>query len=221
LSINILSRLGWFVDYFCFLWYFCFSVKESIIMPTVITHAVVGGAFGMVLPGDAGRWRTFLGGIFCATIADTDVLAFKVGIPYGHILGHRGISHSFLFALVVSIIVVCCLFRKVKIFSAGWWGLVNLMFLAGVSHGVLDAMTNGGMGVAFLAPLDNTRYFLPWTPIHVSPLGLSRHVLKWKLQVLGFEMIHICLPTSLLVLITRIVQAKSKTTINNPPARNG
>ena len=38
------------------------------------------------------------------------------------------------------------------------------------SHGVLDALTDGGPGVAFLAPFDDTRYFFPWRPIRVSPL---------------------------------------------------
>ena len=37
------------------------------------------------------------------------------------------------------------------------------------SHGVLDALTDGGSGVAFLAPFDDTRYFFPWRPIRVSP----------------------------------------------------
>jgi inner membrane protein len=39
------------------------------------------------------------------------------------------------------------------------------------SHGVLDAMTDGGSGVAFWAPFDDGRYFLPWRPIPVSPIG--------------------------------------------------
>jgi hypothetical protein len=38
------------------------------------------------------------------------------------------------------------------------------VFLATASHGVLDATTNGGLGVAFFSPFDNRRYFLPWRP---------------------------------------------------------
>jgi inner membrane protein len=38
---------------------------------------------------------------------------------------------------------------------------------------VLDAMTNGGLGVAFFAPFDTTRYFFPWRPITVSPIGVG------------------------------------------------
>ncbi len=43
-----------------------------------------------------------------------------------------------------------------------------------MSHGVLDAMTTGGEGVAFFAPFDNSRYFLPWREIKVSPIGAAK-----------------------------------------------
>jgi inner membrane protein len=39
------------------------------------------------------------------------------------------------------------------------------------SHGVLDAMTTGGLGVEFFWPVDTHRYFLPWRFIPVAPLG--------------------------------------------------
>jgi len=34
-------------------------------------------------------------------------------------------------------------------------------------------MTNGGLGIAFFSPFDPARYFLPWRPILVSPIGAS------------------------------------------------
>lgn len=40
-----------------------------------------------------------------------------------------------------------------------------------MSHGLLDAMTDGGRGIAFFSPFSNHRYFLPWRPIRVSPIG--------------------------------------------------
>jgi inner membrane protein len=39
-------------------------------------------------------------------------------------------------------------------------------------HDLFDALTNGGLGIALFAPFDNTRYFLPVTPIEVSPIGI-------------------------------------------------
>ena len=49
------------------------------------------------------------------------------------------------------------------------WGY---LFLCTLSHGVLDAATNGGLGIAFFSPLSNSRYFWPWRPIAVSPIGI-------------------------------------------------
>lgn len=46
-----------------------------------------------------------------------------------------------------------------------------LFAVATASHGFLDAMTDGGLGVAFFAPFSNHRYFLPWRPIPVAPLS--------------------------------------------------
>ena len=57
-------------------------------------------------------------------------------------------------------------------------------FLATASHGLLDAMTDGGLGVAFFSPFDNRRYFLPWTPIRVSPIGIEPFFTARGLEVL-------------------------------------
>jgi inner membrane protein len=40
------------------------------------------------------------------------------------------------------------------------------------SHGLLDALTDGGLGAALFWPFDESRHFAPWTPIPVSPIGL-------------------------------------------------
>ena len=34
-------------------------------------------------------------------------------------------------------------------------------------------LTDGGLGCALLWPLDDTRYFAPWNPIPVAPVGLD------------------------------------------------
>lgn len=39
------------------------------------------------------------------------------------------------------------------------------------SHGLLDTLTDGGKGIALLWPLSNERYFAPWRPIPVAPIG--------------------------------------------------
>ena len=50
------------------------------------------------------------------------------------------------------------------------------LLLCTASHGLLDAMTDGGLGVAFFSPLDTTRYFFSFRPAVVSPIGIGKFV---------------------------------------------
>jgi len=73
--------------------------------------------------------------------------------------------------------------------------------LATASRGFLDAMTDGGLGVAFFSPFDNHRYFFPWRPIRVSPIGIGRFFSPRGLDVLQSELLWIWLPAGLLALL--------------------
>lgn len=174
-------------------------------MPTIITHAVIGASCAKLFPQKTSPWRIYLAAIFCSVLADADVAAFSLGIDYGHFLGHRGFSHSLFFALVLSLAVVFCFFRKVKLFSGRWLALVYLFFIVGASHGVLDALTDGGMGIALLSPFDNSRYFFPWRPLPVSPIGLSNWLSRPRLSVLFYEMKYIWLPISMVLVTVHFV----------------
>jgi len=107
--------------------------------------------------------------MICSIVPDVDVLGFIWGIEYGHVLGHRGFLHFFSFALILALVTVFSGFSEVSRGSKTWWLLILHFILVTASPGVLDAMTNGGLGVAFFSPFDHTRYFFPWTPIVVSP----------------------------------------------------
>src|SRR5262249_33852605 len=72
-------------------------------------------------------------------------------------------------------------------------------FAAAASHGLLDAMTNGGLGVAFFAPFSDTRYFFPWRPILVSPISLHVFFGYHRVPVMWGELRSVLLPSSLLV----------------------
>jgi inner membrane protein len=63
---------------------------------------------------------------------------------------------------------------------------------------LLDAMTTGGIGVALLAPFDVTRYFFPWRPIAVSPIGIARFFSERGVAVLLNEAVWVGLPCLLL-----------------------
>jgi inner membrane protein len=41
------------------------------------------------------------------------------------------------------------------------------------SHGVLDALTDGGRGCALFWPFSDTRHFAPYRPIPIAPIGFA------------------------------------------------
>src|SRR5262249_62129988 len=99
--------------------------------------------------------------------SDVHFSGFSVGIQYVDLWGLRGLTHSLLFAAIVAVIMAF----RLAIAGRDRWKLMVLLFVITASHGVLDAMTNGGLGVAFFSPFNTQRYFFPWTPIEVSPIG--------------------------------------------------
>jgi inner membrane protein len=60
--------------------------------------------------------------------------------------------------------------------------------------------------VAFFAPFDNTRHFLPWRPIQVSPLDVDSFFGEWGMRVLQSELYYVMIPSLLLVLGTFAVR---------------
>src|SRR4051794_32693916 len=105
-------------------------------------------------------------------LPDADVVGFAFGIRYDDLLGHRGLTHSFTFALIAGAFVVLVFFRKLPR-PTSMWALIVYFTVVTASHPLLDAMTDGGRGVALFAPFSNARYFLPWRPIKVSPIGMG------------------------------------------------
>ena len=159
-------------------------------MRSVPTHFLVGVALGQVAgPRLRHDWRFWTAALVCSTLPDVDVIGFGFGVRYGDLWGHRGMTHSILFAAVMGILV------------GNWFGGSRaekigqsaLLFLITASHGALDAMTNGGLGIGFFSPFDATRYFLPWRPILVSPIGAAFFSLR-GLAVIWSEMLWVWLP---------------------------
>ena len=168
-------------------------------MATIISHAIAAAGIAALFPSRTLKPRVWVAGAIFSMLPDADVLSFRFGIAYGDVLGHRGFTHSLLFAAALGAVGTFALFLRPR--GAPRPGLIWLyLFLATASHGVLDALTNGGHGVAFLAPLENTRYFFPFTPIEVSPIGISRFFSARGAEVLLNEMIWIWLPAAVAIL---------------------
>src|SRR5215510_1718942 len=140
-------------------------------MPSVFSHAIAAVAIGGTAIGGPSRLTIWSLGAICAVVPDLDVVSFHFGLPYNQVLGHRGLSHSLLFAAGLAVIATALVRRMTS--GSRVARLWVFFFLATASHGVLDAMTDGGLGVAFFAPFSDTRYFLPRRPIVVSPIGVG------------------------------------------------
>ena len=156
-------------------------------MSTIVSHFLIGwGAYRFV---DAGRDRKRLGPAvagFLSLLPDADSLLMP-WVRYGDPWGHRGMTHSLAFAALAGTVAAIWLRNRVTL-PGGTLGLAALFTLVTASHGVLDALTDGGLGVAFFAPVDDTRYFLPVRPIPVSPITLNP-IDPWVWRVLAVEVL--------------------------------
>jgi len=181
-------------------------------LPTVVTHAFIPIVVGKTVTDKKMPFRFWILGIFCSVLADADVISFNLGIEYGAFFGHRGFSHSLCFAFILSTVVAILAFRKVGIFSKRWCLIWSFFFLINASHGVLDMFTDGGLGIALFSPFDTTRYFFPWRPLRVSPIGIGRLFSVSANAALISEIIWIWLPlTTILVVTDRYKKVKRKT----------
>ena len=170
-------------------------------MPTIITHGLFAVSLAHVFKHSSLPLRFWPLALACSMLPDLDVIGFSLGVKYSDFWGHRGFSHSIAFALATGLIIVLLAFFQER-YRPLRLRLVLFFFLVTASHGVFDAMTNGGLGIAFFSPIDTTRYFLPIRPIQVSPIGL-RNFLEWGgWRVLDSEFKWIALPSLALLIFS-------------------
>jgi len=175
---------------------------------TIFTHVLVPVAVALVARGSSApvSGRLLAAAMFATVLPDFDVIAFLYGIPYDHILGHRGVTHSLGFALGIGLLGALAAEGLKASRTAAFFMLAG----ATASHAFLDAFTNGGLGVAALWPLSDVRYFMPWQPVEVSPIGVSAFFTARGALVLLSELYWIVAPLAVLAVAGRFI-TKSKT----------
>jgi len=185
-----------------------------------VGHMAVGLAAARVYTGRVATARPsareMLVWSVLAMLPDADVIGFPLGVRYADEWGHRGATHSLVFAAIVGIAagllarwtamrpgtgIPPSLFDRIAVLGArsaprdtgnqptgeggyqeteplGWFRapafrtfVVATMVVA--SHSLLDTLTDGGLGCALFWPFDQTRYFAPWRPVPVAPIGLG------------------------------------------------
>ena len=171
-------------------------------MPTIFTHSIAGIASGTAVRGESFSNRFWALSVICSIIPDADVISFKLGIPYAHFFGHRGFFHSLFFACMLGSAVGILLMNakewKNRFLFAGYFSFL-ISF-----HDILDAFTNGGLGIALLSPFNTKRYFFWATPIEVSPISLEKFLNGRGLAILANEFLWVWLPCIGFALLARI-----------------
>lgn len=185
-------------------------------MPTVVTHPAISLAVRAVTGGTLTSNRLLLIAALCSVVPDVDTVGFVVGIPYESLFGHRGLTHSLPFALLLA----CCALPFANWLNAKKWWAFTFVFLSTTSHGILDALTDDGLGVAFFSPFSNQRFFLPWRPIPASPIGIVEALSSSGLHVFTAEAVLIWLPCLLVAVVAKSAQRLWPGKAINSPMRS-
>lgn len=171
-------------------------------MAAILSHAVAGAGIASALrPGARAPGRYWALAVLCAVVPDLDILVVWMGANYLGMFGHRGFMHSISFAAALAALL------SYGVFSSSPWGELRFriwiaLFVAGVSHGILDAMMSAGKGVAFLAPFSPARFHLPIRPIRVSPPSSYIFLREGGIRVSGSEIAWIWVPSVLLFIFS-------------------
>ncbi len=177
-------------------------------MPTIFSHAVFATVLGKAAyKKSVSVWFWILTAV-CAMIPDADVIvAALIGAERGSMFAHRGFTHSIFFAALFGSVAA---FVAAKFLQTGvsFPKLFLFFALATFSHPFLDMLTDGGSGVALLAPFSNERFFFPWRPIEVSPIGLRFFSERGSTVILS-EIIWVWIPAAIILLTATIIR-KSK-----------
>lgn len=159
-------------------------------MPTILSHPAVPLAVAWGLGRVRVPKRLLLAGVAASVAPDLDVIVFGFGIPWGHDLAHRGATHSLGAALLAGLLAAVFAGRLGT--TAGRAFLFVAASMA--SHSVLDMFTNGGSGIELFWPGSSSRWFMPWRPIEVSPIGLTAFLGTRGLEVLRSELLWVWIP---------------------------
>lgn len=174
-------------------------------MATIFTHALVPLAARTVAGREIISTRLLWLAAVATILPDADVVSFYIGIPYSDPFGHRGFTHSIAFACLVGVLAAAGAHLLKSTARTAFW----LVFASTLSHPLLDSLTNGGLGVAWFWPVDSTRYFMPWQPLEVSPIG-ARFFSERGMQVIVSELVWVIAPLAILALGLRTARQRRR-----------
>ena len=167
-------------------------------MATIFSHPAVAIGLIPLFKSIIKKKLVIVFAIFLTILPDFDIIGYYLKIPYNSLFGHRGFSHSIIFACLMSFLFA--IFIK-YLYKFKLWKVWLYFFLSIMSHSFLDSITNGGLGVAFFSPFSNKRYFMPFRLLLVSPIGLKRFFTHYGWTVIISELKCVWFPSLILFLI--------------------
>ncbi len=163
-------------------------------MASAIAHAaVVLTRRAARLPQSLDR-RLAVATIFCACFPDVDYVSLLFEVRPNETFGHRGATHSLFAALCVSLVVALLFFPRAYFRRA-----YPFLFLAAASHGILDAMTAGDLGVALFWPITPVRFHFPFALVASCPVGINEYFGYWGILTIANEVLYVVTPIALVV----------------------
>lgn len=177
-------------------------------MAAVVSHALAATAIAAALrPEPKPPARYWVAAIAIAVVPDFDIVFVWMGARYRGMFGHRGITHSIAFAAIAAGLLVLSLFRASP--RARRMRIAGVLFVSGLSHGILDASMASGAGVAFLAPFSAVRYHSPFRPIRVTPATGDPWLDPGGIRVTDSEILWIWLPSLIVMFMAWRMRAVS------------
>jgi inner membrane protein len=177
-------------------------------MASIISHPAIPLAIGIGLGSGIISRRLLVAGVLFSIAPDLDLYAEF--IPR---VGHRGITHTLLFALVCGSLAALA----ARALDSRALTTFSFITVATASHGFLDAFTNGGTGIIFFWPLSSERYFMPFRVIEVSPIGIASFFSQRGVEVLASELKWVWLPAILLGIVLYVTRRTHQNTAPRDP----
>ncbi len=140
-----------------------------------LTHIVLGAAIGEAMLGKKIGKKGMLWGALANSLPDIDVVANFFADPVNALLIHRGITHSFFFALVISPILAYLFYKTHLKLPAKYKDYLLFFLIAIICHDVIDVFTS--YGTALLEPFSHKRFsansIFVADPLYTLPLLVS------------------------------------------------
>src|ERR1700743_2469207 len=110
-------------------------------MASIFSHPAVPVGIALALGQKRIPKALLFAGIISSIAADIDTVGFAFGVPYESQWGHRGFTHSIVFALALAALWAW----RSKELDAQRWVVFAYTLICAISHPVIDAMTDGGL----------------------------------------------------------------------------